>query len=338
MLDDKNRWKILIGTSSRMQRLQQRQVIISAIRDHLYTKNFLEIETPILVKNTTPDTFIDSIEADNGYLIASTEYQIKRLIAGGFEKIFTLTKNFRANDRGAYHNTEFTMLEWGRAFETLNTIEKDATQLIRQAFCALYPTQNTLTFNGNEINFMTSSWERLTVREAFNLYLGLNHLDNFSLKNLCLASKEAGILLPTDFQNDQSLVMSFLLDLLQSHLGKETPTFLYEWPQFLSSSAPLNASDSYTTERSELYIGGIEIANGFPFLRDFQQQKDLFDEQIAKRKELGKPIVLVDKKYLEALKYLPNGAGMALGIDRLVMILTGATKLADVQAFDWDEL
>lgn len=320
------------------QRLKQRQQILSVIREDLYAQNFIEVETPLLVKKTTPDAYIDSIAVGDGYLITSTEYQVKRLIADGLENVFTLTKNFRANDRGRFHSTEFTMLEWGSVFKTIHDIEEDTIRFIRKAFRMLYPEQATLHFNGTEINFIDEEWERLTVREAFKIHLGIDQLGDFSLKNLCEAAQKAGIALPIDFQEDRSLAISYLLDLLQSHLGKQKPTFLHEWPSYLTSSAPISSKDPHIAERSELYIGGIEIANGFPFLTDPERQRTLFIEQNEKRKELGKPMVAIDEKYIASLKDLPQGAGMALGIDRLVMVLTEATRLSDVQAFDWEEL
>jgi elongation factor P--(R)-beta-lysine ligase len=319
-------------------RLKQRQQIIAAIREDLQQQNFLEAETPIIVKGTTPDVYLDTIQVGEHYLITSTEYQIKRLIAEGFDRVFTLTKNFRAHDCGRYHQSEFTMLEWGRAFSTLEEIEEDAKRFIWSAFSRLFPDQRTVLFNGQEIDLSPSAWKSLTVRQAFKEYLGLENLEDFSLNPLLAASKKANILIPIDFQSDQSLVISYLLDQLQGYLGKESPVFLHEWPSYLTSSAPTSSKDLHVAERSELYIGGIEIANGFPFLRDPNQQRSLFEEQLQKRKEIGKSGVVLDEKYIDSLNTLPDGAGMALGVDRLVMILTGATRISDVQAFTWDEL
>lgn len=338
-MDDLSRWKKWTGTGSRMSHLQQRQQLISAIREDLYGLDFLEIETPLLVKGTCPDAHIDSVQVGEGYLVTSTEYQIKRLIIGGFEKVFTLTKNFRANDRGRYHSTEFTMLEWARAFETLNAIEEDAMRFTRKAFSKLYPNQDSLYFNGYDINIMSKNWERLTVREAFEMHLGLKDLEDFSLEPLCRALKRTKIDIPQNFLESKYLVISYLLDMLQNHLGKQTPTFLCEWPAYLTTSAPISPKDPAIAERTELYIGGIEIADGFPFLRDAALQRVLFEEEQQKRKERGKPLVTLDEHFLQSLEQgLPPGAGMALGIDRLVMVLTGANKLVDVQSFDWDEL
>lgn len=333
------RWTQPTGASSRMLRLKKRQQIISTIRADLYAEDFLELETPLLVKSTCPDVHIDSVIAGDGYLVTSTEYQIKRFIVGGGKKVFTLTKNFRAHDRGRYHSTEFTMLEWARAHETLREIEEDAIRFTRKAFSKLYPDQNSLPFNGYSIDFMTTPWERLTVRDALEKHLGLQDLEDFSIEPLCRAAHSAKLILPDHFKQDKYCVIAYLLDLLQPHLGTQTPTFLQEWPSYLTTSAPLSARDSSVAERSELYIGGIEIADGFPFLRNPKVQQTLFAEELERRKAQGKPLVAIDERYLAALEEgLPPGAGMALGMDRLVMVLTAADQLRDVQAFDWDEL
>lgn len=330
-------WGLKSDPTSRMSRLFQRQEIISTIRDDLYSQGFLEVETPLLVKATCPDAHIESIEAKGGYLVTSTEYQIKRMIAGGFQKLFTLGKNFRAGDQGRYHAQEFTMLEWARAEEPLKKIEEDAERFIKKAFKKLHSGKTILSFNGQDID-IAAPWQHLTVREAFQRYLGLDHLEDFSLKPLLSASKVAKIPLPTNFINDKGLVISYLLDLLQPHLGKTSPTFLHAWPAYLTASAPIKSDDPYIAERTELYIGGIEIANGFPFLRDADLQRRLFEEELKARKAQGKPPIAFDELYLKALKHLPLGAGMALGIDRLALVLTQSDKLSDLLAFSWDEL
>ena len=332
--NDVSRWK----ENSRNVRLWQRQEIVSAIRDYLYGEQFLEVETPLLVKTTCPDTWIDTIEVEGGYLVTSTEYQIKRMMVGGFEKVFTLCKNFRAGDRGSVHSAEFTMLEWARADESLSRIEDDAVQFIRKSFKRVYPEKTSLAFRGHEIDFLVNEWEVLTVREAFRIHLGLNDVGDFSLNALLSSANGARLELPPNFDTPH-LITSYLLDLLQAHLGKKTPTFLREWPSFMTTSAPINTLDPFTAERSELYIGGVEISNGFPFLQDAYLQKKLFLAELEKRKKEGKPPIKIDERFVEALTLgLPSGAGMALGVDRLVMILTGANQLKEVQAFDWDEL
>jgi lysyl-tRNA synthetase class 2 len=339
-MKDTLRWKTETEGTSRMFRLKQRQQVISAIREDLSDQGFLEVETPLLIKGTCPDVHIDSIPAGDGYYLAtSTEYQIKRMFTGGFEKVFTLTKNFRANDRGRYHSHEFTMLEWARAFKSLHDIEEDVIRFTRKAFRKLYPNQNTLHFNNHAIDFITKDWESLTVRNALEKHLGLTDLEDFSLEPLLCASKQVGLEIPKALKQNKYMVMSFLMDKLQAHLGYSSPTFLKEWPAYQTTSAPISSSDPYTAERTELYIAGIEISDGFPFLRDVRKQRNLFRHEQLLREEMGKPTVTLDELFLKALEEgLPPGAGMALGIDRLVMVLTGSQRLSDVQAFDWDEL
>jgi len=339
-MSDSSRWDTVTDGVTRKTRLFQRQHIFSTIREDFYDQGFLEVETPLLIKGTCPDIHTDSIPAGDGYYLAtSTEYQIKRMFVGGFDKVFTLTKNFRANDRGQYHNHEFTMLEWARADKSLQDIEEDVIRFTRKAFAKLYPGQSTLRFKDHDINFMTKDWERLTVRKAFQRHLGLIDLEDFSLEALQRACKKVHLEIPEPLQTDKYAALSYLMDQLQRHLGYQTPTFLQEWPAYQTTSAPINPNDPYISERTELYIAGIEISNGFPFLRDAQQQRNQFEQGLEDRKEIGKPPVTLDEPFLKALEEgLPQGAGMALGMDRLVMILTGAKKLADVQAFDWDEL
>ncbi len=316
--------------------LWKRQRIVEAIRRDLYNEDFLEVETPLLVKGTCPDVHIESMQVGDGYLITSTEYQIKRLMAEGFTKVFTLTKNFRAHDTGRYHSPEFTMLEWARTNVSLESIEEDAIRFIRKALFALKPDGSTICFN-NHIIDLAKPWQRLTVRDAFKIHLGLEDLQDFSLEALLRAIKKTNISIPQGFEQDKYLVLSYLFEQLQGHLGLSTPTFLQKWPAYLTTSAPISQDDPDIAERSELYIGGIEVADGFPFLCDATLQRKLFAAGCSIRKSLGKPPVTIDEKYLETLDAgLPPGAGMALGIDRLVMILTGSKCLADVQSFTWD--
>jgi len=334
-LSDALRWQ----RSSRNHSLLARQTIIQTVREDLYSEGFFEADTPLLVKGTCPDSNIGSLELEGGYLVTSTEYQIKRLIVGGFEKVFTLTKNFRAKDQGRFHSIEFTMLEWARAYESLHAIEEDALRFIRKAFSRLYPDKHTLHFNGHEIDFMGRPWQRFSVREALEKYLGMKNVADFALEPLAQSAKEANVAIPPQFLADKYSTITYLLDRLQSHLGIETPTFLQEWPKYLTTSAPMSKKDPDAAERSELYIGGVEVADGFPFLTDPHLQRELFLEELERRKAEGIPLVSLDDQYLQALEQgLPPGAGMALGLDRLVMALTGKSSLAEVQAFSWDEL
>jgi lysyl-tRNA synthetase class 2 len=260
------------------------------------------------------------------------------MIAGGFDRVFTLTQNFREGEAGPWHNPEFTMLEWARAFETLEAIEGDAARFIRSAFSTLYPGEGALRYDGRQIDLL-GPWERLSVRDAIEIHLGVAVDADFTPGSMREGCARAGLALPAGVDSDPLELLTGLLVELQPKLGWRAPTFLCEWPSFMTSSAGLSSRDPRIAERSELFIAGIEIADGFPSLRDPATQRETFARELARRRAAGKAPVGLDERYLEALEQgLPPGAGMALGVDRLVMVLTGARELRQVLTFAWDEL
>lgn len=334
---DAIRWRQPARTPSRMDLLWRRQTVVRAIRDHFYSEGFLEVQTPLLVRGTCPDAHIMSMNAGAGYLTTSTEYQIKRMEVGGFDKVFTLTQNFRAADVGDRHNPEFTMLEWARTFATLDDIERDVESFVKSAFRALHPDRESLTYRGREVR-VDGPWERITVSEAFERHLGIR-LRPDAPEALREDVQRKGIDVPPSFLDDPHLLFSFLVDGVQSRLGSPAPTFLREWPAFMTSSAALREGAPAFAERSELMIAGLELSDGFPSLRDAALQRRLFHRELDRRANEGLPAVEIDERYLAALAQgIPPGAGMALGVDRLVMILTGAEHIRDVIPFAWDEL
>jgi lysyl-tRNA synthetase class 2 len=336
---DATRWRRPAEAPSRMHLLWQRQAALRAIRGYLFDEGFLEVQTPLLVRGTCPDVHLDSLRAGEGYLVTSTEYQLKRLVVGGFEKVFTLTQNFRGGDQGERHNPEFTMLEWARAHAPLDAIERDAEALVKLAFRALHPGRETLSYRGREIRVDGVAWERLTVHEALERHLGLHLAPDASLASMHAEVERLRLDVPAPFLGDQHALFSYLIDAVQPHLGAPTPTFLREWPAFMTSSADLVGDAPALAERSELVIAGLELSDGFPSLRDAALQERFFQRELGRRAREGKEAVALDARYLAALRQgLPPGAGMALGVDRLIMILTGAARIRDVLAFAWDEL
>lgn len=337
---DGARWARRVAGGSRVEVLRRRQRILQAIRDDLYAQGFVEIESPLLVPGACPDAVLESVEATNGhYLVTSTEYQLKRLLVGGLERLFSLTKNFRAGDQGSVHSAEFTMLEWARAWRSLDDIEDDAERLVRRAFRTLHAPGATLRVREREVSIDGPRWERLTLRDALARHLGVEVDAAFSLASMIAAADRARVELPASFRDDPHLVVSVLLDALQPHLGHPLPTFLRAWPAFLTSSAELDPSDPNVALRSELYVSGVELADGFPFLRDAEAQRASFARENARRVASGRAEVRVDEKYVAALAQgIPPGAGMAMGVDRLVMVLVGAEQIGDVLPFGHGEL
>lgn len=316
---------------SRLQILGQRHKIRRAVRDFLDRDGFIEIDAPLLVRGTTPDAEIDSFRLDDRCLVTSCEYQIKRLEIGGLERSYTLTQNFRAGDAGRWNNPEFTMLEWARVGGTLEEIEADAAGFTLAAQRAL-GGEGPLAYQGRVID-LTPPWPRLTIREAVALHFG-HDLPDFSAPALAAALAAAGIDLRPGQESDRALIFGFLIDALQPHLGHDKPVFLTGWPGFQTAST---AGDSLV-ERSELFIAGIELADGFPTLTDASAQRAGFDRQLRRRAEIGHAPMPLDDRFLAGIDQgLPRGAGMALGFDRLVMLLTDQPGIDRVLAFSHEE-
>ncbi len=316
---------------TRFDALRRRHEIKRAVRDYLHGEDFIEIDMPLLVRGATPDAEIDSFRVGDRYLVTSTEYQIKRMEIGGFDRCYTLTQNFRAGDTGRYRNPEFTMLEWARVGGTLEDIEHDMEEMIRRAHGA-----GSLTYQGHAVD-LSAPFDRLTVGEAVRRATGVM-LDDFTAPSFLKAIRAAGIQSSGIDDTDAPHLFSLLMDWLQESLGFGKPVFIREWPRFQTSSAREDAQGRFV-ERSELFIAGIELSDGFPSLTDAVRQEETFKLQNARRRHIGKDEVETDAAYLAAMREgFPSGAGMAMGFDRLVMLLTDRPDLASVLAYDWDEL
>lgn len=324
------------GGKSRMDIIALRHRIKRTIRDYMDSEGFIEIDSPLLVHGTTPDTAIDSFAWEDRFLVTSTEYQIKRMEIGGFDKTYTMTQNYRLGDDTSPHrNPEFTMIEWARVGDTLASIEADAEQMAWRAHKALGGGEY-IDFQGHKIR-LAPPWQRMSVSDAIQKYVGIG-LPDFSLDSIKAAVEKAGIEIKAEWAEDRAFLFSLIMDHIQQFLGFEHPVFICDWPSFQTSSAPgMGGND--TVERSELFVAGIEISDGFPTLTSYERQVTAFANQLALREKAGQPEARLDEAYLEAMKIgIPSGAGMALGFDRLVMLLTNQTSIKRVLAFAWDEV
>jgi len=328
---------------NKKNRLFKRQNIIRAIRAAIDSEGYLEIQAPLLIHGTNPDAFLTSFEVFaaekfQGYLTTSTEFQLLRLMAAGYEKCYSLVSNFRFGDFDHTHNPEFTMLEW-EILGGMNEAEKTGEAMIKAAFNSIYPKAQFLEYQNYKVQIIGRPWERLTVHEIFEKHLGLKIDAEFSLESMIEQIKKNGHEVPAEFLNDRGLLFSFLIDGVQEKLGTEVPTWVTAWPIFQTSMAEAIKNNPALADRSELYIGGLEICNGFTTVSDIEKQKKLFAEQQRLRLAEGKKEVVIDEKYLTDLAASPlRAAGIAMGVDRLVMILTGASDINEVLAFGCEEL
>jgi len=316
-----------------LERLHQRHTVVRCLRDHLCAEGFLELQAPCLVRGTCPDPFIESFPVGDHYLTASTEYHIKRLMAQGAPRVFTLQSNFRKGDSGKRHNPEFTMLEWGRVGATLRDIERDLETMMTRSAVTLHGSlENARAAAGLDL---TPPFARLSVRSGLRRHIGVS-VETFGAAELLPACRSLGIGVPDGCAQDATALFSLLVDRLSPALGRDKPVWLVDWPAYLGSSAA--TTQEGVADRSELFVRGLEVSDGFPFANDAGSQRARFEAANRTRGRLGLSPVTFDERYLRALPQLPAGAGMAVGVDRLVMALLGSSEIADVIAFPWDAL
>ena len=312
------------------KKLRERSILNRTIRAFFDAREFIEIEAPILVPSPGLELHLDAFAVESRYLITSPEYQMKRLLAGGLGKIYSLGKVFRRKEAGAQHNPEFTMLEWYRAHADWLAIADDTEALVwqcarslgvvRTGRCALEPP-----------------WPRLSVGEACERFGRVRVHGDEDVATLRERVKAAGWRVPAD-GDFGDVFFGFFLDAVEPHLGRDEPTLVYDWPRPLCALAREKPDDPRVVERFEVYAAGLELCNAFGELTDAAEQRRRLESDLAERRRRGLPEYPVDEKFLAALAEMPPSAGIALGVDRLAMLLVEARDIREVLPFADDEL
>jgi lysyl-tRNA synthetase class 2 len=285
--------------------LEQRARIVQTIRAFFMERGYLEVETPHRIPGNAPECHIDPVGSDGWFLHTSPELCMKRLLAAGYPRLFQICRCWRSDERGGRHLPEFTLLEWYAADRDYHFLMKECEALLT----TLVPS-GTLSWQGETLH-LAPPWERLTVAEAF-----ARHAD--------LSVAEA---LAADRFDE------VLTEKVEPHLGRQRPTLLYEYPATLAALARRHPRRPDVAERFELYLAGLELANAFSELTDVTEQRARFRADEAARRAAGKRPVPEPEKFLEELSAMPPAAGIALGLDRLVMLLTDAATIDEVVAF-----
>ncbi len=298
----------------RKNALEQRAKIIWKTRQFFSERGYLEVETPHRIPAPAPESHIDAVPSDKWFLHASPELCMKRMLAAGYEKIFQICRCWREEERGSQHIPEFTLLEWYRAGSDYLTLMDECEELI-QALAADIGFGEKVTYRSQSI-LLTSPWERMTVEEAFNRYAKIS-------------AKEA---------LKQGLFDEVMVQDIEPRLGIKKPVFIYDYPAERRAMARLKKEDPTVAERFELYMGGVEIANAFSELVDAEEQRKVFQLEMETRRSLGKEIYPVPKRFLAELEEMDPSAGIALGVDRLVMVFLNAKTIDEVVAFTPEEL
>lgn len=288
--------------------------VLQAIRRFFVDQGYLEVETPYIIPAPASEAHIDAIPADGAYLHTSPELCMKRLIACGYTKIFQICPCFRKAERGTQHLPQFTLLEWYRTGTDYMGLMDECEAMIGQVSREV-GAGDEITYRHNRVN-LRSPWERITVQEAFSRYGSMTW-------------EEA---LKTD-RFDEIMVTR-----IEPCLGAPRPTFLYDYPAPLAGLSRVKRSDPRVAERFELYVAGLEIANAFSELTNHLEQRERFEKERERRRKEGKTVYPLPERFLQALTIMPESAGIALGVDRLVMLLADQPTIDQVVAFTPEEL
>jgi lysyl-tRNA synthetase class 2 len=304
----------LVRLASKRRNLILRERILQAVRRFFQERDLLEVTTPLVSPALLPEDHIHPIQTEAGFLLPSPEIHMKRFLAAGYDRVFQIGPCFRKRERGEQHLPEFTMLEWYRAHEDYRALADDCEQLLLAVGQDLYGG-SAIEYRGESID-LARPWQRVPVREAFLVHAGWDPVEEED---------------PERFERD-------LAEKVIPGLDRGRPVFLVDFPAYEASLARRKPTDSRIAERIELFAGGLELANGFSELTDPEEQRQRFEEANDRRRARGRKAHPLPDKFLSFLTDLPPSAGIALGIDRLVMLFAGASHIDEVVALTPEDL
>ncbi|EPK0066931.1 TPA: elongation factor P--(R)-beta-lysine ligase [Klebsiella pneumoniae] len=314
--------------SAPIPNLLKRAAVMAEIRRFFTDRGVLEVETPCMSQATVTDIHLFPFETRfvgpghsqglNLYLMTSPEYHMKRLLAAGCGPVFQLCRSFRNEEMGRHHNPEFTMLEWYRPCYDMYRLINEVDDLLQQVL-ECQPA------------------ESLSYQQAFQRHLEIDPLsaDKAQLREVAAKLDLSNI---ADTEEDRDTLLQLLFTMgVEPHIGKDRPTFIYHFPATQASLSQISPEDHRVAERFEVYYKGIELANGFHELTDAHEQRLRFEQDNRKRAARGLPQQPIDNNLLAALEAgLPDCSGVALGVDRVVMLALGAESIGEVIAFTVD--
>jgi elongation factor P--(R)-beta-lysine ligase len=328
--------------------LERRAEIIRSIREFFWSDNFIEINAPTIIKLPGQEPYLDPMvtsvknekgDEQNMYLHTSPEYTMKKSLAAGFENIFSLGPCYRNNESfGGHHNPEFTMIEWYRNDASMEDIMEDCENLLaylleQQCHCEeVKPTKQSKDVHGLDcfasLAMTVGKVKRVSMKDLWADTLDVNldeYLTSDTMRQLCLDQGFS----PGDDEPYEDLFYRVFLNKIEPKLVEMGAVIIYDYPAQMAALAKLSEDERYA-ERFELYINGIEIANAFSELCDPEEQRVRLEEERAHRQKLGKEVYDIDEEFISSLKNLNKAAGIALGIDRLVMVLLNCKNIDDV--------
>jgi elongation factor P--(R)-beta-lysine ligase len=316
--------------------LKARSAVTAAVRRFFSAEGFTEVETAALQFSGGNETHLSAFsteliggdgERSRLYLHTSPEFACKKLLAAGEERIFTLARVFRNRERSALHHPEFTMLEWYRAGEPTLRLYEDCAGLLAAAATAA--GARDFSWRGRTCEPFGEP-EIVTVCEAFARYASVD-LEALlgDREGLAKAAARDGVRVADD-DTWSDLFSKILSEKVEARLGSERPTILTDYPVSEAALARTREEDSRFSDRFELYVCGVEVANGFAELTDAQEQRRRFEAQMTEKARIYGERHPIDEDFLAALAHMPPASGVALGFDRLVMLATGAERIEQV--------
>lgn len=292
--------------------LERRAQIYRLTRDFFIEQGFHEVETPVRVPSVAPELEIVPLESEGWFLSTSPELYMKRLLASGYDRLFQLSRCFRKGERGRLHNPEFTLLEWYRTGADYLRMVSDTEQLVL-TIAGKLGMGTAISYGGRSID-IAPPWHKTTVREAFLHSAGWDPV---------------AVLDPLRFDTD-------LVDRVMPSFSPERPTVLLDYPAAMASLARLKWDEPSVAERAEVFIGGLELANAYSELTDAEEQKLRFESDMDLIVRERKRRTVMPLKFLQAVSRLPACGGIALGMDRLVMLFCDAESIDEVIPFTVD--
>lgn len=289
-------------------RLTQRAHLIREIRRFFWDRDYLEVETPVRLVTPATEEHIDAISCGGGFLRTSPELHMKRMVAAGYGKIFQLGPCFRCDEQGKIHHPEFTLLEWYCAEAGYIEVLAETKAMLLHLAESMFGSPELL-YHGERIDLVP--WERWVVRDAFILHAGWDPVADYD---------------PDRFDVD-------LVDRVEPAMPPDLPTVLMDYPVAAGALARAKPEEPKVAERWELYLGGMELANAYSELNDPDEQRVRMELWAGRRQARGQPVYPMDEAFLRDLAHLPRAGGVALGIDRLVMLFTDAESLDQVIPF-----
>jgi lysyl-tRNA synthetase class 2 len=315
-----------------------RNEAVRTTRSFFTARNFTHVETPQRVDEPGTDVYLDPLRVEGGqgttFLHTSPEFAMKELLSCGFERIWQLTHVWRGGERTPLHHEEFTILEWYRAWESTEALMHDIEALVgevvgNRATVAVNPQTRTVELD--------APFARMTMREVVDRACGFDLMEALDFESLLDAARSHELLSDRALERagERRRWDELFFELQVSHidpfLADQGAVFVTEWPSQLAVLARRKPEDPRVAERFELYVGGVELANGFHELTDPAEQRERFEEDIRTRDELGLPDSPMPERFLAALEYgLPPSSGVAVGFDRLLMLASGASHIREV--------